>query len=150
MKTPLLLTISCTVLLGCSAAGHRADIDDAASIANERDQITVGSVQRQVQVGMSSADVLNALGSPNIVSTDAERREVWVYDRVTTERIYSESSTGLLGGIGGASGDVGAGVGGMARQSAGAHRRSQRTLTVVIRFDQDNLVRDYSYRTSRF
>ncbi len=150
MKNRLFLTLSCVAILGCSAADHRADIDQAETIGNDRDQLTVGSVQRHLAIGMSSADVLEALGSPNIVSTDADRREVWVYDRVASERVYSDSSGGLLGGVGGGNGDVGAGVGGLARKSAGASRRSQRTLTVVVRFDDDQLVRDFSYRTSRF
>ena len=150
MKILIVTAISCAMLAGCTAADHRADIDDAKTIANERDQLTVGSVQKHVRVGMSSVEVLEALGSPNIVSTDAERREVWVYDRVASERVYSDSSGGILGGIGGGNGDVGAGVGGLVRKSSGASHRSQRKLTVVVRFDEDNLVRDYSYRTSRF
>ena len=99
---------------------------------------------------MSSVDVLEALGSPNIVSTDAERREVWVYDKVSSERVYSDSSGGVLGGVGGGNGDAGAGVGGLLRKSSGASYRVQRTLTVVVRFDDDNMVSDFSYRTSRF
>lgn len=150
MKMRVFLTLTCAALLGCTAADHRADVDQAETIANERDQLTVGSVQRHLNIGMSSADVLDTLGSPNIVSTDAERREVWVYDRVASERVYSDSSGSLLGGVGGGSGDVAAGVGGLVRKSAGASRRSQRTLTVVVRFDDDQLVRDFSYRTSRF
>jgi hypothetical protein len=150
MKKKLFLTLACVALLACTAADHRADIDQAETIGNDRDQLTVGSVQRSLAIGMSSADVLEALGSPNIVSTDADRREVWVYDRVASERVYSDSSGGLLGGVGGGSGDAGAGVGGLVRKSAGASRRSQRTLTVVLRFDDDHRVRDFSYRTSRF
>jgi outer membrane protein assembly factor BamE (lipoprotein component of BamABCDE complex) len=150
MKNSLFLILSCAALLGCTAADHRADLDKAETIGNDRDQLTVGSVQRYLTIGMSSADVLDALGSPNIVSTDAGRREVWVYDRVASERVYSDSSGGLLGGVGGGSGDAGAGVGGLVRKSAGASSRSQRTLTVVVRFDDDQLVRDFSYRTSRF
>ena len=150
MKTVILTAILCAVLAGCTAADHRAKIDEARTIANEHDQLSVGSVQRHVRVGISSVDVLEALGSPNIVSTDAQRREVWVYDRVASERVHSESSGGILGGIGGGNGDAGAGVGGLLRKSSGASYRSQRTLTVVVRFDEDNLVRDFSYRTSRF
>ena len=44
---------------------------------------------------MSGAKVIETLGSPNIVSTDETRREVWVYDKISTERIYSTSSGGV-------------------------------------------------------
>jgi len=54
--------------------------------------MTVGVVQRQVSVGMPGSAVLEALGSPNIVSTDEKRREVWVYDKISTERAYSSDA----------------------------------------------------------
>ena len=75
--------------------------------------MTVGKVQKEIRVGMSGADVASALGSPNIVSTDEERREVWIYDKIATDRAYSSSSGGvnalILGFGGGAAGGVGVG-----------------------------------------
>ena len=144
------LVFSGALLCGCSAAQHRADVADGDTIANQRDQITVGSVQGSIRTGMSADQVLTVLGSPNIVSTDEQRREIWVYDRVATERIYSESSLGLLGGAGASSGGTAGGGGALLGQRSGASRSSQRTLTVVIRFDEAMAVRDYSYRASRF
>ena len=59
-------------LTGCmTASQHKNEVQD-----NTSDRVTVGTVQREVNVGMSGADVLQILGSPNIVSTDEERREV--------------------------------------------------------------------------
>jgi hypothetical protein len=52
----------------------------------------VGTVQREIRVGMSGAEVITVLGPPNIVTTDAERREVWTYDRIATETVYSSSA----------------------------------------------------------
>jgi hypothetical protein len=138
------------LLSGCSAAQHRADVGEADTIANQRDQLTVGSVQSGIRVGMSAAAVLDVLSSPNIVSTDEERREVWVYDRIASDKIYSESSLNLLGGAAAAGGGAAGGVGGLAGHRAGASSTSQRTLTVVVRFDDAGVVRDFSYRTSRF
>ena len=141
------LTILAAALLsGCqSAAFHRADVQD-----NSTDRMTVGKVQKEIRVGMSGADVAQALGSPNIVSTDEERREVWIYDKIATDRAYSSSSGGvnalILGFGGGAAGGVGVGGG----SSAGASSTSQRTLTVIIKFDKDGKVRDFAYHTSRF
>ncbi len=48
----------------------------------------------------------------------------------------------VFGGSGG-----GAGVG---STSSGSTSTSQRTLTVIIKFDDNNMVRDFSYHSSQF
>ncbi len=136
-------------LSGCmSAAAHRAAIQDDSS-----ERLTVGTVQRKITVGMSASDVASVLGSPNIVTTDESNREVWIYDKIATERVHSTSEGGVstlflgvatgnpfLSGLGAARGS----------RSAGAASTSQRTLTVVIKVDVDMKVRDFSYHSSRF
>jgi hypothetical protein len=99
---------------------------------------------------MSGADVLGVLGSPNIVSTDAERREVWVYDKIATDFAYSSSSGGVSALILGFGSDVLAGGSGGYNSNAGASSKSQRTLTIIIKFGDDSLVRDYAYHSSSF
>jgi hypothetical protein len=103
---------------------------------------------------MSAADVAEALGSPNIVTTDSEGREVWIYDKISTDVTYSKDSGGLGAAllIGGASGGTfGGGLGSADySRSAGAQSKTQRTLTVVIKFDDQKNVRDFSYHSSRF
>jgi outer membrane protein assembly factor BamE (lipoprotein component of BamABCDE complex) len=134
------------LMTGCmTAPQHQAAVNSV-----EEDRLTVAAVQRTVHVGMSGAEVLTALGSPNIISTDEQRNEVWVYDRVGTEYVHSESGMGLISLIGGASSSVAGGALPGYNQSAGASRRSQRTLTIVVRFDGDKRVHDYSYHASRF
>lgn len=135
-----------TLTTGCQTAGeHQAAVRDDTG-----DRLTVGKVQREIRIGMSSADVVSVLGSPNMVSTDDERREVWVYDKISTERVYSGSSGGVnalfLGYGGGAVGGLGAG----GSSSAGASSTSQRTLTVIIKFDKASKVRDFAYHSSKF
>ena len=140
------ILICCLAVTGCmSASQHRAEVRD-----EDTGRLTVGTVQREIRVGMSGAEVAEVLGSPNVVTTDEERREVWVYDKVATETVYSTSSGGVAALILGAGGDVaGAGSGNTAR-SAGATSRTQRTLTIVIKFDGEGRVRDFSYRASQF
>jgi hypothetical protein len=62
-----------------------------------------------------------------------------VYDRIATESVSSSSSGGVnalfLAGVGG---------------RTGVARTSQRTLTIVIRYDEQARVRDFSYRSSSF
>lgn len=131
---------------GCmTASQHRADVEEPAG-----DRLTVGTVQKEVRVGMSGAEVAGVLGSPNIVSTDEERREVWIYDKISTDVAYSTSSGGLAALVLGGGSSVGGGVGGSASRSAGAASSSQKTLTVIIKFDNEKKVRDFAYHTSRF
>lgn len=132
-KLAILLFFSVFCLSACVNAGkHRADVRD------DTDRVSVANVQREIKVGMPSADVIAALGSPNMVTTDSERREVWVYDKVATEKAHSTSSGGLFLLLGNISGD------------SGASSTNQRTLTIIIKFDNDGRVRDYSYRQSSF
>ncbi len=139
----LLMALSVT---GCQTAGdHRRAVQDDSG-----DRLTVGKVQREIRVGMTNADVVSVLGSPNMVSTDEERREVWVYDKIATDRVYSASSGGVNALFLGLGSGVAGGVGGGASASAGATSTSQRTLTVIIKFDKEGKVRDFAYHTSRF
>ena len=142
---PLLL-----IFFGCTTASeHRQEVR-----ADDKDRLSVGKVQREIKVGMSGAEVVEALGSPNIVTTDEQRREVWVYDKIATEHAYSTSSGGVSALIlaGFISGNAGAGGGILPgySKSAGASSTSQRTLTVVIKYDENGKVRDFAYRQSSF
>ncbi len=134
--------LATVVTAGCSATHHAADV----RAADEADRITVGTVQKEVHIGMSAANVASVLGSPNIVTSDDQRQETWIYDKISSEVTYSRSNGTLVGLIFGGSGG-GAGVG---TTSAGATATSQRTLTVIIKFNGDNRVRDFSYHASRF
>ncbi|MEL7187398.1 MAG: hypothetical protein AAFN50_13355 [Pseudomonadota bacterium] len=137
MKRTLLLA-GLFVFAGCSGAQHYNPQAD--------ENLTVGAVQKEIRVGMSGASVAEVLGSPNIVSTDEDRNEVWIYDKISTQYVSADASAGILA-LGGGS-DVVGGAGASGRQSSGA--TSQRTLTVVIKFDENKLVRDFAYHTSRF
>ena len=134
MKTICCLLLGLIFFSGCSTAGSH--LNQVRSDAGDR--ITVGKVQREIRVGMSSAQVIEVLGSPNVVSTDENRLEVWVYDKIATDVSYSNSNGGvwlILGAVGG---------------NSGAASTSQRTLTVVIKFDADKKVRDFAYHSSSF
>jgi outer membrane protein assembly factor BamE (lipoprotein component of BamABCDE complex) len=141
-------TIICLFFLlsGCmSAAEHRQAVQDDTG-----DRVTVGTVQKEITIGMSGAEVAEALGSPNIVSTDDQRREVWIYDKISTDVAYSKSSGGvasLLVGIGSVIGGAGSAS---YKESSGASSKSQKTLTIIIKFDENKKVRDFAYHTSRF
>ena len=148
--TALTSTFVTLSLLACSGAHHHRQ---AVGIG-EGDRVSVGTVQREIRIGMSGADVAQALGSPNIVTTDEKRREVWIYDKISTERVVSGESGGvaslIFGGAGVGDGIVGGGALPHYSSSSGASSTSQQTFTVIIKFDDHKLVRDFAYHTSRF
>ncbi len=125
-------------LLAALSIGGCVSASQHAEQVQSNGNISVGVVQKQIKVGMSGADVLQALGSPNMVSTDDQRREVWVYDKVATDTVQSSSTGWVFAVLAGG------------QTSSGASSRSQRTLTIIIKFDKQNLVRDFAYHSSKF
>lgn len=130
MKRTWMALGMCLVVTVAGCAGGKAEIKE--------DRLTVGKVQGEVKVGMPASQVVELLGSPNIVTTDEKRREVWIYDKVSTDRVDTASSTfaGLI--ILGAS----------SRDSSSSQR--QRTLTIIIKYDEDKKVRDFAYNATQF
>lgn len=128
----LTLIFSLFALAGCAqkASWHA---DEVAK--SEKQTLTAGEVQRNIHKGMTNAAVAEVLGSPNVVSTDEDGREVWVYDRFHTEKVVSVSN-GLTFTLS----DV----------AAGASRTSQSMITVIVKFDHGHKVRDVAYHQSRF
>ena len=134
-------------MCGCMTAKEH---QQALHSSNER-EMTLGVVQKDIHVGMSQADVAEALGSPNIVSKDSESNDTWIYDKIATEVSFSRDSGGIGSGVGGGLGSWGIIFGGASySKSSGAAVQTQKTLTVVIKFDENQLVKTVSYHASKF
>ncbi len=122
------------LISGCmTAAQHQQSLPTT----KER-EMTLGIVQKEIRVGMSQPDIATALGSPNIVTRDSEGRETWIYDKIATEASYSKShgyGTILILGL---------------SRDTGAISTTQKTLTVIIKFNENNLVESFSYHASKF
>jgi outer membrane protein assembly factor BamE (lipoprotein component of BamABCDE complex) len=137
-------------MFGCvNAAKHTQELH-----STQEREMTVGIVQKEISIGMSQADVAIALGSPNIVSKDKSGKESWIYDKIATEASYSKSSGGVGGGVG-AGGIAGTtlilgGIGGGYSKDAGAAATTQKTLTVVIKFNENKEVESFDYHSSKF
>lgn len=133
MKKILFLAALCSIPMSFVACAGAPKSDDAKAT-----DLTVGKVQGEIKVGLSAAKVVEVLGSPNIITTDEERREVWVYDKVSTERMdASKSSYGTLLILGGSS-------------SSRDSTTRQKTLTILIKFDAEKKVRDFAYNYTQF
>jgi outer membrane protein assembly factor BamE (lipoprotein component of BamABCDE complex) len=100
--------------------------------------LTVGKVQGEIKVGMPASDVAAILGSPNIVTTDEKRREVWIYDKISSNRVDTRNSFG--GGI--------IILGGSTAQAESSS--TQKTLTIIIKYDEQKKVRDFAYNYTQF
>lgn len=117
-------------------------------------QMTLGLIQRNIKVGTSQADVAEILGSPNIVTQDANGLETWIYDKVSSITAYGSSGFGVgVGGLGGGYGSGGLG-GGLANvgynKNGGVNQSVQKTLTVVLKFDNNHNVSSFTYHMSAF
>lgn len=134
VKIALGLAIVASVGVGCRSAQ-----DNTRDLKSTQDrEMTAGIVQKEIRKGMSGAEVAEALGSPNIVTRDEKERQTWVYDKIATEASYSQSQNGLFLILGGFS------------NQSGAVSTTQRTLTVVIKFDANEKVESFSYHQSKF
>ncbi|HSX20163.1 MAG TPA: hypothetical protein VLG38_03450 [Gammaproteobacteria bacterium] len=146
MKAKLVVLLSCLSLCACSSASHHAE-----QVSNkDPNRLTVGKVQKEIKVGMTSAEVVAQLGSPNIVTTDDQRREQWVYDKISSDTVYSTSSGGIGALILGWAGNGAIAPRGGYNSSSGAKSETQRTLTVIVKFDKNAKVRDFAYHNSSF
>lgn len=141
-----ILVLSMLALSACkSVEDHIKGVRDDSG-----ERVTVGKVQAEIETGMSGAKVAEILGSPNIVTTDEERREVWIYDKFRTETITSKSSAGGSILILGLIDSVLGGGNPSGKSSSGATSKSQKTMTIIIKFDKDKKVRDFAYHQSSF
>jgi outer membrane protein assembly factor BamE (lipoprotein component of BamABCDE complex) len=106
----------------------------APKTPQQEERATIAAAQRDIKIGMSSAEVVSILGSPNMVTTDSQRRETWVYDRVSTNVSQSASGWSLIL------------AGGQRAQAS----QNQRTMTIIVHFDENNMVRDMAWRQTSF
>ncbi len=131
MKPLLLIGTSTLLLVGCAAQTQTPLLQ---SRQVETEKITLGAVQGQLHEGSSSAEVITALGSPNIIATNPDKTETWVYDKMFTETEISASGINLP-----FSGSV-----------SGARAKSSRTLIVTIKFNKAKTVESIQYRQTSY
>lgn len=108
-------------------------------VTTRNSELTHGNVQMNLEVGETTqTEVLETFGAPNITSIDSSGREVWTYQRHAT--VSQSSSRGgywtiiLAGGSG---------------RSAGAEQ-TMRTMTLIIKFDENKVVHEFRSRASNF
>lgn len=108
-------------------------------VSDRNSVLTQGSVQMNLEVGKTTkANVLETFGSPNITTRDGAGREVWTYQR-QAQVAQSSSKSGYWTVI----------LAGQSSSAAG-FESSSRMITLIIKFDDQDVVTDFRSRTSNF
>jgi len=101
----------------------------------QKGNLTAGMAKTKIIKGVTSQnDILEVFGAPNIITKNKSGNEVWTYDKASVETGTSSiyGTILLVGGVG-------------SRSSTSAS-----TFTLMIEFDDKNIVKDYSYRAASF
>ncbi len=137
MKKLILLAIILSIATSSYAAIRSAKVSKNAAPTRIQ-ELTLGAVQKNIQVGTTQATVVKVLGSPNIVTRDAYGKDTWIYDKVSSSVSYdTDGSYKTLIFIG-------------HHKSKANVVNVEKTLTVVIKFNQNYRVESYTYYMSQF
>lgn len=124
----------CTILLISAGCSSPTPADNSAN-----SPFTHGNVTLNLKKGVTTqADVLKVFGAPNIATVDSSSNEVWSYQKNATIS-NSSSSEGAFTIIIAAAGTT-----------RTQFETSSRTMTLIIKFDANKVVSDFSSFTSNF
>jgi outer membrane protein assembly factor BamE (lipoprotein component of BamABCDE complex) len=126
---PILITFF--VLTGCSNSPNETT-----------SKLTLGLAQSTVAKGANQTEIVKVLGAPNIISRDKQGNETWTYDRISRD---TQSNSRSAAGFGALFGWIFAGGSSSASSSI-----SNKSLTVIITFDDNKNVIDYAYQSLEF
>lgn len=125
MSKSFRLGVLVLLLLGCATSEQPA----------QKSSLTAGMVKKQIVEGVTTQnDILQVFGAPNIITRNKSGKEVWTYDTISVEKSAEEGYWSVI--VAGAAGG---------RSSA-----STRTFTLMIEFDDNEVVKECSYRASAF
>lgn len=125
-RSTLLLIVSFFITLSCSSSATDARVNSS---------LTQGNVQMTLVNGKTTkAEVLNNFGAPNITTRDGDAAEVWVYERNST-KIEKKSGYATLMFVG---------------SSTSGFERSSQNMTVILRFNSNDVLIDFDSRSSSF
>jgi outer membrane protein assembly factor BamE (lipoprotein component of BamABCDE complex) len=134
MRLNALITVAlCSVALtGCVQTQTKP-------VTTRNSELTHGNVQMNIKKGETTqTQILETFGAPNITSIDASGQEVWTYQRMASVAQASSSSnywTVILAG---------------GSNTAAGFEQSQRTMTLIIKFNEQKVVSDFRSRSSEF
>ena len=137
----------------------RAKSPDLPYSNQQKSNLTAGMVKKYVEVGEATqADILTVFGAPNIITRDKDKNEVWTYDRqsiASASEVAEWNTSGRVGAIaGGLVGSTavggGASIGGSSGKGSTAGQVSSATFTLIIKYDENDVVQDYRMMATQF
>ena len=139
MKIILLFII---IISGCATSEIRSPTSTFQGNAETQEtsnRLTHGQVQLTLKKGTTTQnEVLETFGAPNIVTTDSTGLEVWTYQKhAVIEKSDSSNVYGTIILFGGGS-------------KAAGFEQSSRTMTLIIKFDENKKVADFKSMSTSF
>lgn len=124
MKKLLMALAVLTALVGCSSSN---------TVPKQKSNLTVGMIKTKVVEGKTSqTEILELFGSPNLITTNSEGKEVWTYNKSAYESDSSSTSASFAPFFG-------IGVSG----SSSSSRASTSSMDVIITFNKRGIVEKY-------
>ena len=123
MNKIIIISLTSIILFSC-----------AANKPDDSNNLTLGTVQSKISKGQSQSSVMDVLGSPNIVTKDSQGREVWTYDRISRDNEAQSGGFWLY----------------LSGKSSSASSSSSKSLTILITFDDNKNVLDYTYQSLKY
>ena len=105
-----------------------------ASKPRQKSNLSAGVVKTKVKKGITSqSEIIKLLGSPNIITKNKAGNEVWTYSRQS----FDSQSGGFAGGL-------------LFFGSKAFSSSASSTFDLIITFDENDIVKDYSIVSSQF
>ncbi|MDR1691691.1 MAG: hypothetical protein LBR35_02525 [Rickettsiales bacterium] len=132
MKKIIISLFALTLLPACTTPKE--------TIAPQKSNLTYAMVKSKIIKGQTTQnEIISLFGSPNIITKNSDGHEVWTYSKQSSDKSAQSSSFGagipLFIGYGSASSS------------------SSKTITnfdLIITFDKNDVVKDYSVLSSQF
>ncbi len=117
--------------------------------------LSYGVVTAAVERGKTTQlELIQLFGGPNISTIDGEGVETWVYERSVSQTDAANKSNNWQAaanlGLSFGNAQLGASGGGGSSGSGYSSASSFRSLTVIVKFNPNKTVKDYSVRASQF
>jgi outer membrane protein assembly factor BamE (lipoprotein component of BamABCDE complex) len=140
-----IMSLLLITVVGCSSS-RQTGIGNA-------DPASYGLAKKSLVKGQTNQQqVLEIFGAPNITTKGTgEVAEVWTYEKVSSEYVASQAGVGGGYGVAGVpGGNVPMAGGLMGSYSKQKGASSVRTVTLIIKFDANEIVSDYKIMETNF
>lgn len=108
-------------------------------LVEQNSNLTQGNVQLNVVTGVTTkSQILEVFGAPNVTTRDGEGKEVWTYQRqAQVNQAYGQTGgwSVLLTGK---------------STAVSGFESSSRMITLILKFDSNDIVSDFNSRSSNF